>query len=86
MAISQLYYVTNRRHQGRNRWQPTGYGSEPSKDGTENLRFGRVTIRFDHSKVAELLREDCGFGSGNGERLAGYLFDQRTVAKITAFP
>ena len=85
MATTQLYYVTNRRHQGRNRWQPTGYGSEPSKDGTENLRFGRISLRFDDGKVAEILQEDCGFGNGNGERLARYFFDQRNEAKITAF-
>ena len=86
MATTQLYYVTNRRHQGRNRWRPGGYGPEPSKDGTENLRFGRVTIRFDDSKAAKFLEDDCGFGSGNGEELAGDLFGQRAEANITAFP
>lgn len=86
MATMQLYYATNGRHHGRDRWQPTGYRPEPSKDGTENLRFGRVIIHFDDKKTAEFLQEDCGFGTGNGERLAGYFFRQRAEANITAFP
>ena len=53
-----VYYATNRRHRGLDRWQPTGYGIEPSKDGTENLRFGMVTLPCDGRKVAECL--DCG--------------------------
>ena len=73
MATTQLYYVTNRRRQGRNRWQPTGYGPEPSKDGTENLR-------------AEFLQDGCGFGSGNGKKFARYFFSQRAEANITHFP
>ncbi len=53
-----VYYATNRRHHGLDRWQPTEYGIEPSKDGTENLRFGVVTLPCDGRKVAECL--DCG--------------------------
>ena len=69
MVTTQLYYATNRRHRGRERWKPTGYGSEPSRDGTENLRFGRVTIPVDDGQVAQCLEDECGFGTGNGERL-----------------
>ena len=86
MATMQLYYATNRRHRGRNRWKPLGYGAEPSKDGTENLRFGVVTIPSDDKRVAQHLQDDCGFGTGNGEKLAGYFFDQRGNATIHAFP
>lgn len=86
MATTQLYYATNRRHRGRDRWQPVGYGPQPSRDGTENLRFGRVTISVDDEQIAQYLQDDCGFGPGNGEKLAGYFFKQRTDATIEAFP
>lgn len=85
MATAQLYYATNRHHRGRERWKPTGYGAEPSEDGTENLRFGLVTIRFDHAKAGRYLEDDCGFGAGNGEKLARYFYDQRSKATINAF-
>ena len=81
----QIYYATNRRHRGLDRWQPTGYGIEPSKDGTENLRFGMVTLHCDGGKVAECLEADCGFGTGDGVRLARYFFEQRRSATIEAF-
>ena len=86
MARTQLYYVTNRRHRGRDRWQPSGYGPEPSKDGTENLRFGLVTIACDDARVAEHLDDECGFGTGNGAALAEYFLDRTDTANIEAFP
>ncbi len=85
MATTQLYYATNRHHRGRERWKPTGYGPEPSEDGTENLRFGLVTLRYDDAKVATYLEDDCGFGAGDGEKLARYFYDQRGKATINAF-
>ena len=85
MGTPQLYYATNRRHRGRNRWEPTGYGIEPSKDGAENLRFGLVTIPFDDEQVAQCLQEDCGFGIGDGRRLARHFYNQRGAATIEAF-
>lgn len=84
MAITHLYYATNRHHLGRNSRKPTGYGIEPSRDGTENLRFGLVIIPSDDRRVAESLQEDCGVGTGNGEKLAEYFFGQRGEAIITA--
>ena len=86
MATTQVYYATNRRHRGADRWHPTGYGPEPSKDGAENLRFGRVTIRYDQARAARWLEEDCGFGTGNGEKLARYFLARRRDATIEAFP
>ncbi len=86
MATAQLYYATNRRHRGPDRWHPTGYGPEPSKDGTENLRFGLVTVPFDEKQVTQHLQNDCGFGAGNGEKLARYFRSRRSKATIEAFP
>ena len=86
MATAQVYYVTNRRHRGADRWHPAGYGPEPSRDGTENLRFGRVTIRYDQARAARWLKEDCGFGTGNGEKLARYFLARRSDATVEAFP
>ena len=90
MENEQLYYVTNRRHSGRSRWEPYGYGSEPSKDGSENLRFGKVTLSFDTEAVEEHAKKNCGFGAGNGKELADYLLSllkhsSPTNAAITAF-
>ncbi|MCY4441329.1 MAG: alpha/beta hydrolase [Deltaproteobacteria bacterium] len=85
MATTQLYYATNRHYRGRDRWKPTGYGPESSEDGTENLRFGLVTIRYDHATVAGYLADDCGFGAGNGEKLSRYFYGQRSKATINAF-
>ncbi len=90
METAELYYVTNRRHIGPNRWKPKGYGSEPSKDGEENLRFGLLKTSYDKSKVTQFLNEDCGFGNGNGEKLSDYFSEnlQKTESgtSIEAFP
>lgn len=85
MATLTLYFATNRRHRGNDRWKPSGYGIEPSRDGTENLRFGRITLRYDADKAERALKEDCGFGVGNGEALARYFVKQRSGATIEAF-
>ncbi len=85
MAKLSLYYATNRRHRGKDRWQPTSYGPEPSKDGTENLRFGAVTMEYDSARADRLLKRDCGFGAGHGEKLAEYLCSQRRTGTIEAF-
>jgi len=81
-----LYYATNRRHTGSDRWHPTGYGSAPSKDGAENLRFGCVTLPYDEQQVARDLSRNCGFGTGDGEVLAQHLLKfGRKGARIEAF-
>ena len=85
MTEATLYFATNRRHKGRDRWNPGGYTGEPSGDGAENLRFGRVSLPCDADKVGKFLAGDCGFGVGNGEDLAAYLYKQRKKASITAF-
>lgn len=85
MAEHELYYATNRNHQGKERWQPSGYGSGFSSDGRENLRFGRVTLSADDAKVEKLLQKDVKFGTGDGEGLAGYFAKQMEGATIDAF-
>ena len=85
MDTAKLYYLTNRRHEGDDRWHPTGYGIELSKDGTENLRFGRVMLTYEKTKVSSYLDKDCGFGLGDGEGLAEYLGGQSESAVIEAF-
>jgi esterase/lipase superfamily enzyme len=85
MTQCSLYYATNRRHRGKDRWHPSSYGPEASRDGTENLRFGRVDVEYDSATVAGLLRAPSGFGEGNGEKLAKYLYSQRRIASIDAF-
>ncbi len=74
MAKLELFYATNRRHEGGTRFRPKTYGTAFSKDGIENLRFGRVAVQSDDAKVAELLRrERTPIGPGAGEELSGYL-------------
>ena len=80
-----LYYATNRRHVGRDRWRPSRYSGEPSKDGDENLRFGKVVLELDSDRVNAHLEEESGFGSGDGEALAKYVRRRRGSARIEAF-
>ena len=82
--VSNGIYI-NRRHAGRSRWFPTGYGTDPSRDGSENLRFGKVEFPFDKDDVNRILEQDCGFGTGDGKQLASYLYDHRQAATIEAF-
>jgi len=82
---AELYYVTNRRHRGDDRWAPESYGNEPSCSGTENLRFGRVLLPYDRDDVLTHLGSDSGFGKGNGGSLARYLAGQAGEARIKAF-
>ena len=84
MENGTLYYVTNRRHCG-SQWRPTSYGHEPSDGGTENLRFGKVKLSYDYEEVRSFLRQDCGFGEGDGDGLADYLAERAGEARIKAF-
>ncbi len=80
-----LYYATNRRHVGRDRWRPSRYSGEYSKDGVENLRFGKVMLQLDRSRMSECLHQESGFGTGNGEALAKHAKSRRRTARIEAF-
>ena len=54
MTTLNLFYATNRRHQGDNRWSPDAYGTDFSSDGQENLRFGKVSFAADEDKIDQL--------------------------------
>jgi esterase/lipase superfamily enzyme len=97
----RLYYATNRRHRGRDRWQPTGYGPDFSRlaytdpvsgrtstrSAAQNLRFGRVDWQLDGRSIAPFLSRESGWGPGDGAALAEHLRrpSRRRRAKITAF-
>ncbi|PLW68553.1 alpha/beta hydrolase [Pseudohalioglobus lutimaris] len=87
MARLKLYYATNRRHEGKNRWRPAGYSGHFSQDGIENLRFGvtRVTaLKSDIDK--HLSRDMSATGEGDGEGLAAYLTRQsKESSTISAY-
>ena len=85
MASATIYFATNRRHEGPDRWKPTGYGIEPSRDQGQNLRFGTVLARYEQAEVDEALDTDCGFGVGDGDRLAVYFRERPGSMSITAF-
>lgn len=70
---TQLYFATNRGHEGADRFAPDRYGPRFSSDGMENLRFGRVRFDVDEAKVLELLaRRREHTGAGDGEALQDY--------------
>ena len=85
MTAYTLYYATNRAHKGRDRWRPSGYGAEFSEDGSENLRFGKVTVNANPDQVARHLARGIGFGVGDGESLAEYFSRQARRTQIEAF-
>lgn len=86
MTKYKLYYATNRKHVGSDRWHPTSYGRKFSNDGMENLRFGVVEVTADENEVESHLNtsvEKCGVG--NGEKLGGYLAGCVKSASIFAY-
>jgi len=86
MTKLRLFYATNRNHVGSDRWRPDGYGKKFSDDGVENLRFGRVLVEADESKMTKYLDSDCGtMGKGNGEDLIKYLSKCAESADIVAY-
>ncbi len=86
MKTFELYFATNRRHQGNDRWRPTGYGIEFSRDGRENLRFGKLSVSVDEQMVDKsLARRVERMGSGDGEQLSSFFARQAKHATIEAF-
>lgn len=87
MKKLKLYYATNRRHIGRDRWKPSGYSTKFSDDGMENLRFGVVELDADEEKIGKYLKSKVkDTGTGNGVALSNYLSKQVKSAEISAFP
>jgi len=85
MTSLTLFFATNRNHEG-DQWAPKSYGSKFSKDGMENLRFGRVSVEASNKKIQKFLKKkmkDCGVGDGEG--LSEYLADQAKSAKIKGY-
>lgn len=69
----QLYFATNRAHEGAQRFAPDRYGARFSSDGMENLRFGRVQFEADAARVQALLAQQRAHtGAGDGEALQDY--------------
>lgn len=85
MKTLPLYYATNRKHEGKNRWRPDGYGTKFSDDGSENLRFGKLTIQAEERKMNEFLSAPVGEGVGNGIDLADYIKLRASSIKIQAY-
>ena len=87
MARLKLYYATNRRHEGKNRWRPTGYGRHFSQDGIENLRFGVVRVTAAMKEIDTYRNKSLGpNGAGDGEALAGYLAKQsKNTSSVRAY-
>lgn len=83
----KLFFATNRRHEGSNRWNPKRYGADPSKDGVDNLRFGEVEVKADSIKIKTYLTKDMGIsGIGDGLELSDYFLKQiKSKSKITAY-
>lgn len=74
MKKTQIYFATNRKHEGRDRWNPKGYGKKFSSDGHENLRFGQVAVEYDESVVNEFLSKKFkGNRVGDGEKMSAKL-------------
>lgn len=80
-----LYYATNRRHVGRCCLRPRRYSGEFSKDGAENLRFGKVTLKLDRDRVDRLLAQKKGHARGDGEALSKHVKRKRGQASIEVF-
>lgn len=86
MAERRLFYATNRNHLGKDRWRPDGYGKKFSDDGVENLRFGRVLVKVDESRIDKYIEKDRGsMGQGDGEGLIKYLTKCAESADIVAY-
>jgi esterase/lipase superfamily enzyme len=85
MGNRTVYYATNRRHEGPDRWRPKGYGTTFSSDGTENLRFGKATLAVDDAAVVRAVTRDCGYGIGDGNALAGLFGKAATRAGLRAY-
>src|ERR1035438_4759779 len=81
----ELFYATNRNHEGADRWNPSGYGSKFSDDGMENLRFGKVVFDADEARIYDYLNITGNYGKGNGIELADYFSELAATAVITPF-
>ena len=83
---TKLYFATNRKHEGKNRWNPNRYGKAFSSDGYFNLRFGELEINYNKKKVNDLTSFKFEKNRiGDGEKLSEYFSKQAKKANITAY-
>jgi esterase/lipase superfamily enzyme len=80
-----LYFATNRRHEGDDRWHPQRYGRSFSADGMENLRFGWLEVDVAQADIDRCLAADTGFGRGDGGQLSALLAQAAQRARIDAY-
>lgn len=85
MSDLTLFYATNRKHEGANRWRPKRYGKSFSTDGMENLRFGRLTVKADDAKLRAAMDSSSAGGPVNGGALGSYLTGLAKKADIRAY-
>ena len=86
MDSTKLYFATNRKHKGKNRWNPDKYGKEFSSDGYFNLRFGELIVDFDKKEIKKYISKKYDENRfGDGEGLSIYFSKRAKSAKITAY-
>ena len=86
MKKANLFFATNRNHEGNDQWNPTHYGEKFSGDGHENLRFGELTLDYDEPTSQKSLNHKFKDGRvGDGESLSEYLSGKAKSAKINAY-
>ncbi len=81
----ELFFATNRNHQGKNQWNPKKYGKKFSSNGSTNLRFGKLSINADKSKIDAFLTKTIHGDVGDGEGLSGYFTKLVKDADIRAY-
>ena len=86
MSKYTLYYVTNRGYEGDNKMSPDRYGKKFSDSGSENLRFGKLTVEADATKVAKFLAKKSKAGDGDGVKLTGYFAKRAKNGQIKISP
>ncbi len=79
MSTETIFFATNRRHEGKNRWNPKRYSGDFSANGYENLRFGQLTVNVDDKKKSSCLSK------GDGEKLSAHITKQAAKANISAY-
>tara|TARA_B100000809_G_scaffold228675_1_gene241835 strand:+ start:109 stop:1251 length:1143 start_codon:yes stop_codon:yes gene_type:complete len=86
MKNVKLYFATNRKHEGEDRWNPSSYGTRFSSDGHENLRFGELTTEFHQDEVQAFVdKKDKTGRIGDGVGLSGYFTKKSKQAVIKAY-
>ncbi len=87
MKTANLFFATNRKHEGKQQWTPKTYGERFSSDGHQNLRFGQVTVTLDEGKLKKHLNHVFKNGrTGDGEALSSYFCKQSKKGIIKAYP